>query len=164
MGWRTRDQASACAETWSSPKSNWHRILALGHDIENDLPSRRCSLTFQYHVRLSRIRELQESGRLETYALVANACTKSQAHLLAISKRKSIEAAVTDVLVILGFNVIQFALFELPLIGLLLMPDRRRRHHADVPGQDTFPVAYAIVPPYIVHVWETRLYWCTSQA
>src|SRR5712692_2153902 len=45
---------------------------------------------------------LQESGRLETYALVANACTKSQAHLLAISKRKSLEAAVTDVLVTRG--------------------------------------------------------------
>src|SRR5467141_3985254 len=41
---------------------------------------------------------LQESERLETYALVANACTKGQPHLLAISKRKSIEAAVTDAL------------------------------------------------------------------
>src|SRR5229473_2544212 len=45
---------------------------------------------------------LQESGRLETYALVANACTKGQQHLLAISKRKSLEAAVTDVLVTRG--------------------------------------------------------------
>jgi uncharacterized protein (DUF2336 family) len=45
---------------------------------------------------------LQESERLETYALVANACTKSQPHLLAISKRKSIEQAVTDVLVTRG--------------------------------------------------------------
>ncbi len=45
---------------------------------------------------------LQESERLETYALVANACTKSQPHLLAISKRKSIEEAVTDVLVTRG--------------------------------------------------------------
>ena len=40
--------------------------------------------------------------RLEAYALVANACTKSQPHLLAISKRKSIEEAVTDVLVTRG--------------------------------------------------------------
>src|SRR6202165_3290840 len=31
---------------------------------------------------------LQESERLETYALVANACTKSQPPLLAILKRK----------------------------------------------------------------------------
>src|SRR6478735_9100144 len=45
---------------------------------------------------------LRESQRLETYALVANACTKGQSHLLAISKRKSIEAAVTDVLVTRG--------------------------------------------------------------
>jgi uncharacterized protein (DUF2336 family) len=45
---------------------------------------------------------LQESERLETYALVANACTKGQTHLLAISKRKSIEAAVTDALVTRG--------------------------------------------------------------
>jgi uncharacterized protein (DUF2336 family) len=45
---------------------------------------------------------LQESERLETYALVANACTKSQPYLLAISKRKFIEQAVTDVLVTRG--------------------------------------------------------------
>ena len=45
---------------------------------------------------------LQESEGLETYALVANACTKSQPHLLAISKRRSIEEAVTDVLVTRG--------------------------------------------------------------
>jgi uncharacterized protein (DUF2336 family) len=42
---------------------------------------------------------LQDSERLEAYALVANACLKSQTHMLAISKRKSIEASVTDVLV-----------------------------------------------------------------
>ena len=42
------------------------------------------------------------SERLETYALVANVCTKSQSHLLAISKRKSIEELVTDVLVTRG--------------------------------------------------------------
>jgi uncharacterized protein (DUF2336 family) len=45
---------------------------------------------------------LQESKRLEPYALVANACTKSQPHLLAISKRKSIDETVTDVLVTRG--------------------------------------------------------------
>src|ERR1700738_204331 len=42
---------------------------------------------------------LQESSRLETYALIANVCTKGQSHLLAISKRKSLEETVTDVLV-----------------------------------------------------------------
>jgi uncharacterized protein (DUF2336 family) len=45
---------------------------------------------------------LQESTRLETYALVANVCTKGQPHMLAISKRKSIEPTVTDVLVMRG--------------------------------------------------------------
>jgi uncharacterized protein (DUF2336 family) len=45
---------------------------------------------------------LRESERLEDYALVANVCTKGQTHLLAISKRKSIDATVTDVLVTRG--------------------------------------------------------------
>jgi len=45
---------------------------------------------------------LQESERLEPYALVANVCTKSQSHLLAISQRKSLEETVTDVLVTRG--------------------------------------------------------------
>ena len=45
---------------------------------------------------------LLDSGRLEPYALVANVCTKSQPHLLAISKRKSIDETVTDVLVTRG--------------------------------------------------------------
>src|ERR1700732_1303457 len=41
---------------------------------------------------------LRESGRLEPYALVANACTKGQTHMLAISERQSIEESGTDVL------------------------------------------------------------------
>jgi uncharacterized protein (DUF2336 family) len=45
---------------------------------------------------------LQESERLEPYALIANACVKSQTHLLAISKRKSIDESVTDELVTRG--------------------------------------------------------------
>ena len=45
---------------------------------------------------------LQQSERIETGALVDNASSKSQSHLLAISKRKSIEATVTDVLVTRG--------------------------------------------------------------
>jgi len=45
---------------------------------------------------------LRESERLEPYALVANACTKSQTHMLAISERKTIDEAVTDVLVTRG--------------------------------------------------------------
>jgi uncharacterized protein (DUF2336 family) len=45
---------------------------------------------------------LRESKQLETYALVANVCTKSQAHMLSISKRERIEERVTDELVTRG--------------------------------------------------------------
>jgi uncharacterized protein (DUF2336 family) len=45
---------------------------------------------------------LREADKLEPYALVANVCTKSQTHLLAISKREQLEEAVTDVLVTRG--------------------------------------------------------------
>jgi len=45
---------------------------------------------------------LEESERLDTQALVENASTMGQPHLLAISKRKSIEERVTDVLVVRG--------------------------------------------------------------
>jgi uncharacterized protein (DUF2336 family) len=45
---------------------------------------------------------LQHSHRLDDKTLVANARTKSQAHLLAISKRSSIPVAVTDELVTRG--------------------------------------------------------------
>src|SRR5476651_477632 len=45
---------------------------------------------------------LQHSERLDVRALIANASSKSQQHLLAISKRKSIGEGVTDVLVTRG--------------------------------------------------------------
>jgi uncharacterized protein (DUF2336 family) len=45
---------------------------------------------------------LRESERLDSEALVANAKTKSQLHLLAISERKSLPEVVTDVLVTRG--------------------------------------------------------------
>jgi uncharacterized protein (DUF2336 family) len=45
---------------------------------------------------------LRESSRLEAPALVANVCLKSQTHMLAITKRKSIQEVVTDVLVTRG--------------------------------------------------------------
>ena len=48
---------------------------------------------------------LQGSESLETYALVANVCTKSQSHMLAISKRKSLAPRVTDVLVTRGNQI-----------------------------------------------------------
>jgi uncharacterized protein (DUF2336 family) len=45
---------------------------------------------------------LEESEQLDDVALIANARTKSQAHMLAISKRRSIGETVTDVLVARG--------------------------------------------------------------
>jgi uncharacterized protein (DUF2336 family) len=45
---------------------------------------------------------LRESRQLETYALVANVCTKGQSHMLAISKRETLEERVTDELVTRG--------------------------------------------------------------
>ena len=45
---------------------------------------------------------LRQSERLDTRTLVANARSKSQQHLLAISKRKSLVEDVTDVLVTRG--------------------------------------------------------------
>ena len=45
---------------------------------------------------------LRESEQLDDNALIANATTKSQSHLLAISRRKSIGETVTDVLVARG--------------------------------------------------------------
>jgi uncharacterized protein (DUF2336 family) len=45
---------------------------------------------------------LRESELLDTEALVANAKSKSQPHLLAISERKSLQETVTDVLVTRG--------------------------------------------------------------
>ena len=45
---------------------------------------------------------LRESVRLDTKTLVANARSKGQQHLLAISRRRSIEPEVTDVLVTRG--------------------------------------------------------------
>jgi hypothetical protein len=47
---------------------------------------------------------LRDSDRLDDNALVANAETKSQSHLLAISQRRSIDETVTDVLVTRGNN------------------------------------------------------------
>ena len=45
---------------------------------------------------------LRQSERIDSKTLIANARTKSQQHLLAISKRKSLSDALTDVLVVRG--------------------------------------------------------------
>ena len=47
---------------------------------------------------------LKRSERLDTETLIACARTKSQQHLLAISKRRSVPELVTDVLVVRGSN------------------------------------------------------------
>ena len=46
------------------------------------------------------------------------------AGLALLAKQNATSA--TDVVVILAFNVIMFALIELPLIGLVVVPDRAR--------------------------------------
>jgi Uncharacterised protein conserved in bacteria (DUF2336) len=55
---------------------------------------------------------LAGSPRLDEATLIANARSKSQAHLLAISKRQSIAEAVTDVLVARGNRVVVSSLAE----------------------------------------------------
>lgn len=49
---------------------------------------------------------LRESERLDDVALLENARTKSQAHLLAIAERKSLSPAVTDVLASRGNSAV----------------------------------------------------------
>ena len=49
---------------------------------------------------------LQRSDQLDVRSLVANAGSMSQQHLLAISKRRSIDEAVTDVLVTRGDHAV----------------------------------------------------------
>lgn len=58
-------------------------------------------LAFDNHIEVARP-VLRESSALADFDLVANANTKSQQHLLAISERSSLSEAVTDVLVTRG--------------------------------------------------------------
>ena len=67
-------------------------------NIEKGLPKLVRSLAFDDAIEVAGP-VLRDSERLDNDALVANASTKSQAHLLAISQRKSIAEEVTDVLV-----------------------------------------------------------------
>jgi uncharacterized protein (DUF2336 family) len=57
---------------------------------------------------------LEHSQRLDSDTLVATARTKSQQHLLAISKRRSLDEAVTDVLVERGDNAVVLSTADNP--------------------------------------------------
>ena len=94
----------------------------------------------QWHPRRTRRRDVNRSGRQSLHdralgqdslwiAWAAGALYSAPgayylAGLALLAKQNA--SATTNVLVILGFNVIQFALIELPLLGLVLAPDRTR--------------------------------------
>ena len=94
----------------------------------------------QWHPRRTRKRDADRSGRQSLHdralghdslwiAWAAGALYSAPGAYylagLALLAKQNV-SATTDVLVILGFNLIQFALIELPLLGLVLMPDRTR--------------------------------------
>ena len=94
----------------------------------------------QWHPRRARKRDADRSGRqsLHDRALGRNSLWIAWAagalysapgayYLagLALLAKQNV-SATTNVLVILGFNLIQFAVIELPLLGLVLIPDRTR--------------------------------------
>jgi hypothetical protein len=94
----------------------------------------------QWHPRRTRKRDGDQAGRQSLHdralgqdslwiAWAAGALYSAPgayylAGLALLAKQNA--STTTNVLVILGFNVIQFALIELPLIGLVVVPDRAR--------------------------------------
>jgi hypothetical protein len=94
----------------------------------------------QWHPRRTRKRDADRSGRQSLHdralgrdslwiAWAAGALYSAPGAYylagLALLTKQNV-SATTIVLVILGFNLIQFALIELPLLGLVLMRDRAR--------------------------------------
>ena len=92
----------------------------------------------QWHPRRTRKRDADHSGRQSLHdralgqdslwiAWAAGALYSAPgayylAGLALLAKQNA--SATTNVVVILGFNLIQFALIELPLVGLVVVPDR----------------------------------------
>src|ERR687888_282456 len=91
---RDLEEAIARGTAESRARALWHTtdLLIAGRYCEEDVA------TFGDEIEVAGP-VLRESERLDNEALVANASTKSQAHLLAISQRRSIAENVTDVLV-----------------------------------------------------------------
>jgi hypothetical protein len=96
--------------------------------------------TLQWHPRRTDQRDSADSGRQSLHdralgqdslwiAWAAGAVYSAPGAYylagLALLVKQNASAAV-NVFAIIGFNVIQFALIELPLIGLLVLPDRTR--------------------------------------
>ena len=106
--------AIAVAE-WSGRKVQWHPRRTRKRDADR---SQRPSL---------RARALGHDSLWIAWAAGALYSAPGAYYLagLALLAKQNV-SAITNVLVILGFNLIQFALIELPLIGLVVAPDRAR--------------------------------------
>jgi Sap, sulfolipid-1-addressing protein len=94
----------------------------------------------EWHPRRARRREVDRSGRSSlrdralgqdslwiAWAAGAVYSAPGAYYLagLALLVKQNV-SAIANVLVVLGFNVVQFALIELPLLGLVLIPERTR--------------------------------------
>ena len=106
--------AIAVAE-WSGRKVQWHPRRTRKRDADR---SQRPSL---------RDRALGHDSLWIAWAAGALYSAPGAYYLagLALLAKQNL-SATTIVLVVLGFNLIQFALIELPLIGLVVVPDRAR--------------------------------------
>jgi hypothetical protein len=100
---------------WSGRKVQWHPRRSSGRDADR---SARPSL---------HDRALGKDSLWIAWAGGAVYSAPGAYYLagLALLAKQNV-SVVTNVVVILGFNLIQFALIELPLLGLVLMPDRTR--------------------------------------
>jgi hypothetical protein len=100
---------------WSGHKLQWHPRRS--HKPEADHPKRQ-----SLHDRA-----LGQDSLWIAWAAGAVYSAPGAYYLagLALLAKQNVSAATT-VVVILGFNLIQFAMIELPLIGLVVAPDRAR--------------------------------------
>jgi hypothetical protein len=100
---------------WSGRKLQWHPRRTRKRDVD---PSGRQSL---------RDRALGQDSLWIAWAAGALYSAPGAYYLagLALLAKQNVSATAI-VLAVLGFNLIQFALIELPLIGLVVVPDRAR--------------------------------------
>ena len=100
---------------WSRRKVQWHPRRTRKRDADH---SRRQSL---------RDRALGQDSLWVAWAAGALYSAPGAYYLAGLALlAKQNASTTTNVIVILAYNVIQFALIELPLLGLVLMPDRTR--------------------------------------
>jgi hypothetical protein len=100
---------------WSGRKLQWHPRRTRKHDVDR---SGRQSL---------HDRALGQDSLWIAWAAGALYSAPGAYYLAGLALlAKQNASATTNVVVILGFNLIQFALIELPLIALVVVPDRAR--------------------------------------